>query len=590
MSFLKKSYSTHDVSERVVHEVLASIDSPRSLAAWLLFESGEHQQLLDLSISPTNYVGSDRFADDYLATKLLSKYPCLKTGIDTKAVAVRSFIDAELKCYDTNAEWLDPDWARFPEILEARKIIHHILRKFEARELASCPEPSSADILSYAFDNGSWGPGVTSSVRGTALSSYHKLAGKKQATLGLIRSILPLKVGEIPCWETSGMPSVISDVTPTHGNRISFVPKNAKTDRIIAIEPHLNVFVQKGLGDCLRKALRLSGLNLNSQERNQRLAREGSLTGALSTIDMKSASDTISYRVVRTLLPFNWFEALNTARSQKYTCDFYDRPRNYEKFSSMGNAATFELESLIFWALNLACHRLSGEEFSQRNLAVFGDDIIAYTSISGRLIQVLNYCGFDVNPSKTFTSGPFRESCGEEFFMGSRVSPFYIRNSVCHITDLYKIANRVQTYSFDRGGRICRDKRFLPVWKFLYLAAPKNLRFRNPHGWGDTGFNGDFDESASAITVKYNRNHQKLTYHFGELIFSQKMGCKKDPQYAVPSALLDMQGGEDVNPYTQASRQPIDRTQFSHRGRGVYRNRRAVSDYWTSLGPWVDLS
>lgn len=587
MRFLKKSYQLPEVTDHVVHSLMSSIDSPRSLAVWLLYDSGDHDQLLSLTINANHYDCADRFANDYLATKVLSKYPNLNSGVDTKAVAIRSFIDAELKCYDTNQEWLDPNWASFPELREARKIIHQILEKFERIKFsASSPTPSS-DLLAKAFDAGSWGPGVTSTVRGTRLSSYHKLAGQKQATLGLIRSILPLKVAEIPCWETSGNPSAIAGVTPTHGNRISFVPKNAKTDRVIAIEPHMNVFVQKGFGDFLRQALKLSGLNLNSQQRNQRLAREGSLTGTLSTIDLKSASDTISLEVVRHLIPSNWFQAMNAARSQSYSCDFYDRPRNYHKFSSMGNAATFELESLIFWALNLACHRLSKVEYRQSNLAVYGDDIIAYTEASGRLITVLNYCGFSVNTDKTFTDGLFRESCGEEFFNGTRVSPFYIRKPIDHVVECYKVANRVQTFSSNRGCGLVRDRKYLPVWRRLFLSVPKGLRYRIPHGWGDTGFQGDWDESAGSITVKFCRNTFRMIYRFWELDFQAKTGTKRDPNYSVPSALLDMEGGCE-NIYSQ-TRQPLDRTKFGFRDRGVYRERRAKSDNWPTLGEWLDL-
>jgi hypothetical protein len=131
--------------------------------------------------------------------------------------------------------------------------------------------------------------------------------------------------------------------------KLEFVPKNAKTFRSTVTEPVLNGLTQLAIGDFLFDRLKRSGLDLRDQTRNQRLALEGSLTGALATLDLSSASDTISRELVYHLLPLEWAHFLGLSRTGhiKYRGQRY----TLEKFSSMGNGYTFPLESLIFGLL-----------------------------------------------------------------------------------------------------------------------------------------------------------------------------------------------------------------------------------------------
>lgn len=76
------------------------------------------------------------------------------------------------------------------------------------------------------------------------------------------------------------------------------------------------------------------------------------------------------------------------------------------KISPMGNGFTFELMSLI---LASVCRVLDGDS------SVFGDDIIIATDQAERLKELLTEVGLQVNNDKSFTSGPFRESCGGNY-------------------------------------------------------------------------------------------------------------------------------------------------------------------------------
>jgi hypothetical protein len=191
------------------------------------------------------------------------------------------------------------------------------------------------------------------------------------------------------------------DITFSRGNKVTFVPKNAKTHRPIAVEPRWNIWMQKGLGLYLRGRLRGVGVNLDFQGLNQAFAIYGSRTGKYATIDLASASDTVSYEVVQALLPEPWLTVFAALRSPAYYLD--GKWRDYEKWSSMGNGYTFELESLLFWAL---CSSVD------EDVSVYGDDLIVPTKSFDTIVRVLEAAGFSVNSEKSFADGPFRESCG----------------------------------------------------------------------------------------------------------------------------------------------------------------------------------
>lgn len=202
-------------------------------------------------------------------------------------------------------------------------------------------------------------------------------------------------------------------------NRIAFVPKSWKTDRTIACEAEGNVSLQLAFDKFAKNRLRRRGIDLRDQTRNQELAREGSINGKLSTIDLSMASDTLAYNAVALLFPEDWFGYLRAIRSQYYT--LYPSSRQaYHKFSSMGNGATFALETLVFAAAGFAVG-------SSTN-SVYGDDIIVDTDKYDELIALLAFLGFVPNTEKSFSSGPFRESCGKDWYEGIDVTPQYLRS------------------------------------------------------------------------------------------------------------------------------------------------------------------
>lgn len=429
---------------------------------------------------------ASRFADDYLVSEMMGKNPMLNSGIDRVAAATSSFLEAEEQCLQTNMrlrslfEITDLDYrVDFPPgvtcplqqtVFRMRRIIRSILGRLT---------PSK---LSFMEDSFGFGPGATSAVSGADVL----LSKKYGVDLHITPRLYPFRFSLIgPVWRSfPGSDFIVNDCS-----RTTTVPKNAKTDRIIAIEPHMNIYVQKGLGALIRHRLKLFGVDLNTQSWNQFLASKAQ-DWSLSTIDLKGASDSVSHRLVRFLLPSRWFELLSSAR-----VDFTDlngERKRLQKFSSMGNGYTFELETLIFYAACIACG-------AQKALtAVYGDDIIVENTVSHQLIEVLDFIGFKTNVKKTFLSGNFFESCGTDWYEGIDVRPIYLKGQYnddpqCRLF----IPNALRRYAHRRGfGRGC-DSRFKRSWVSAYRrCSDLERRTAIPDGSGDDGLVLNWDESA----------------------------------------------------------------------------------------------
>jgi hypothetical protein len=257
----------------------------------------------------------------------------------------------------------------------------------------------------------------------------------------------------------------------TEGAVLFTVPKNSNIDRCACKEPEVNMFLQKGVGSYIRKRLRRFGINLNDQSVNRGLARLGSVTGELATIDLSAASDSITVSCVEALLPREWFLYLNDIRSRNVVVD--GEIIETEMFSSMGNGFTFELESLIFWALMKATAYLTN---TPGVISVYGDDIIIPNGMFMEASIVLRAFGFALNLNKSFDSTPFRESCGGHYYNGTDVTPFYLRREPTRLTDLIRVANQLRRWALTDGARQYIHSSLFGLWTELAQYVPADLR------------------------------------------------------------------------------------------------------------------
>jgi len=553
---------------------MSALDCPESLGVWIRFKHGEHKQLAELECNPRNYNDMLKFRDAYAAVSYLSKAKFLETGIDIKAAGMEKFLKYEELCKRTNERFsnlsFDTNFSGANVwLLDAtRRKIAKILGFFDADEMLTL---------------GGWGPGSSTIVNGTDCSATNKFRCDSGITRDCYQLLGPL-MGAYPIWQEqlllSGFPTFQA------GNAVTNVPKNAKVDRIIAIEPGVNLWFQKAIGSMLRSRLSRVGVDLNQQTRNQQLAKSASKTGFLATVDFSSASDSIAIAVVRELLPPRWFAVMDAARSQFGS--YNDKPVHWQKFSSMGNGFTFELESLIFFAAATCCEEMQG--FNSSSVSVYGDDVIIPTDSYNTFASFCDFLGFKVNQDKTFYSGPFRESCGSHYWGGIDVKPVFLKDRLNNVHSIFKAANRVRCLAHNRNMQFGCDADLRPTWLLLYRLLPKDLRIGVEFSLGDTGFISNQDE----VCAPCARNHKDFRGNEGFLVAHVKWTAVKTVSVDQPLLISRLwQMGIDVSPGKGSDAVPVsidleDQGNFDPlRGRTTIGLGRSLVQRWYNLGPWM---
>lgn len=254
-------------------------------------------------------------------------------------------------------------------------------------------------------------------------------------------------------------------IREVRGSKLSTVPKNQEKERTIAIEPLGNMCLQLAAGEYITGALKSIGLDITKQQPlNKAMAAQGSVFGTLCTIDLKSASDMIHPDLVRLLLPPEWFEYLMAIRSPETLLPNGEWLK-LNMISTMGNGFTFPLMTLLIVALIYGFRSQDKASptlwIDWKHTCVFGDDVIIPTHEFDGFCSVLKAAGLVVNHDKSYFEGPFRESCGGDYYLGYDVTPFYVE-SLKNDAEIYVALNKMSEWS----GRV---NFFLPsATEFLF--------------------------------------------------------------------------------------------------------------------------
>lgn len=398
---------TSEQAVKLAQGLWETIDTPVSLGLYLRSRAGDFASLVNFSFTPTWYNDPVRASLDYQAISVLRKADFLDTGIDRRKTAISKFWDSERRCAETNQ--------RFDELMYGGgltalnqtnpKIVAQLFKARTLIERILGLDPSRC----FDYADMRFGPGATYLVGGDHKIHLPNKYSHKMACTPELLLYLPDILG--PRWF-----SQITEVELRKGNVVGFVSKDAKTDRVIATEPDGNILAQLGVGAAIRKRSK-PWFSLDEGAEWNRYLCSVAHTHRLSTVDFSSASDTIARSVVAFLLPEKWWLLLDTIRSHQFQIDGEWYVSN--KFSSMGNGATFELESIIFYALARACGS------SRALTTTFGDDVILETEFYEDFRDLATFCGFLVNEEKTFSQSAFYESCGEDYFLEVNIRPFF---------------------------------------------------------------------------------------------------------------------------------------------------------------------
>ncbi|DAD50367.1 TPA_asm: RNA-directed RNA polymerase [ssRNA phage Gerhypos.2_34] len=570
------------LNNRVITDFYSALDCPRALTAYLLWKHGEHAQLAKLEFDPNSYSNMAACRDAYAATKFLSKYKGLTFDDDLDEVAFKKFEEFELLCKGTNA--------RFRSLSNDALYKDHVVSLHSAviRKIEKMLGEYSAEEL---FESPDWGPGASTLIKRREASATNKF----QSETGITRDLHALITNEIlegayPLWYAH-----LTEVGfPTYqvGNKVVTVPKDASTNRVIAIEPGMNLWFQKSVGDMIRRRLQRWGVDLSRQNVNQEFARYGSIHNSLATVDLSSASDSIAYSVVEELIPPRWFALLDSCRSPFGR--LRDKQVKWEKFSSMGNGFTFELESLIFYAVAKCCAEYVG---SRESVNSYGDDIVLPSSAFQVFSDMMRFYGFRINGKKSYVNSPFRESCGAHFYLGSDIKPLYLKDKVQSIPSAYRLANAIRRLANRRTSHLACDARFHKVFDTLVNSVPPRFRLRIPDGYGDGGFIGNLDEATPNLARDNPRTLGFEGYLVPNLVEVSSTYQDERRGYLLANlwALeLRPQRGKTDQTRLQAIRaltlsnpsQTLN--SVPSKERLVLKVSNSLVQQWSDLGPWVD--
>lgn len=455
--------------------LMEDMDRARSLTVAILLRYSEWGQLVNLYCSPAEYLDYDGegFRLDYQAYGFFKKVT-VDIGIDKRGAAISTFFKGEEQCRETNYRLGVALQHLKGSSLLPPAIVNHVLlvRSLMEEYLGKIPE-------SFNFD---FTPGSTYNDRRFMIEPQHKMRSGgtiyQQAT-----SVV------LPFWYATLWYKGLAEVNPykahpkiIRGNRAVFVPKSAKTDRMISPEASLCIGPQRTIGVHIAQRLRRKGRDLSKlQSHHKKMVAEHSVTRCYSTLDLSNASGTMSWGAVKLALPETWFDLVSCLRAP---CTKIDGTwHTNEHFSSQGNGYTFELETLLFTCICEAIRRATG---TRGYISVYGDDIIVPSSIASDIIAALKWWGFTTNIEKSFIGdSPFRESCGYDAFNGIPCRPYYTTGEIKTSLDIVSAMNglyRAAEHDRAKSGTLGVYGR---AWKHLLMQLPHHHRVFGPSYLGD---------------------------------------------------------------------------------------------------------
>jgi hypothetical protein len=233
------------------------------------------------------------------------------------------------------------------------------------------------------------------------------------------------------------------------------VPKSFNKKRGISIDRPQRMSAQLKVKTLLERALSRAWvlsvwMNLRDQQQNRDIARIGAMYGEFATTDISSASDWISRGLSEIVVPGGWFSLFDETRPTAIIVN--GSAVKMHTLAPMGCGWTFHNESAFYVAVAMTAYdiadmfgivvkiqhvppcfqklvRYAKDHDSYHGIAVrtrqyhqpylvsgFGDDIEVPVEIAPIYLALCEKLGIKANLDKSFIEGPFRESCGGDWY------------------------------------------------------------------------------------------------------------------------------------------------------------------------------
>jgi hypothetical protein len=524
----------------------------------------------------------------------LKKYVSLDADTDVlQQEAFKSFLETNARMGSFNREFREPrniqachqtDHERL--LVRARALIGWVLGQFQWGEFFDSVDHSTGTTIGVPFSDTSLERKFTFPISTTldAAVIFSDYLSERKLLRDAIHDVnLPSHQAE---WYNY-----------VNGSRATTVEKSDTKRRMIAVEPTVNMYLQKGLMEMMYRRMKdkhpLVRMHLDVESLpfvHQELARRGSISGEFATIDFSSASDCVSIELIKWLLPDDWFEVVDQIRSPTMNIE----GENYElnMVSTMGNAGTFPLETLVFWAIGVCTIMQQDRKnpFSLLSLpgereavSVFGDDCILPTRYATAFMANCVACGFIVNEEKSFFDyeSRFRESCGGDYLQGVYVRPLCLKapagDRLSYLEPwLYTLLNGIlPRYEMYFGSlRYVYDKKLLELIFGYFRKYGLLVKLIPPYYPDDAGLKtSDWRRLQRAYDIRmdkvYSSNQGAHSFRYCRFVYNERKDRNDMLRYAL---WLER---------PLPSRQTKIRTKLPLRKRGGYVVAKGLSSAWT---------
>jgi hypothetical protein len=438
------------------------------------------------------------YAAYYLETELLKKYTDNVSEYSADR-AQDKFLSANEKCRR---------WEYKPESLLDELLLGTFAEKMRMFFTVDYGDPL-IQTFGQILDDSRFGPGANTGLPSSLADHYSK---SYDSVLGFTSETLYVAYTGWCCENTLRLEAELSRIlgggndpyTLFDFNELFFVTKNNEIDRCACKEPAGNAHGQLGIGEIITTRLKtVFNISLSEQPQyNRELARLGSLYDGFVTVDLVSASDSNALAMTRRFTPksfHNWLDLYRTPNVKLPDGELVP----LHMLSSMGNGFTFPYETALFLCVVSAVYDVLGipmlrntgstERHTAKpgNFGVFGDDIIVVKDAAPMLLRLLRLLGHTVNNRKTSLLGPFRESCGCDYYNGLNVRPVHL-TAFEKPQEIYIAVNLLNEWTARTGISLPRSVDYLMggMKKILYvpmheahdagLKIPLHLMNRKP--------------------------------------------------------------------------------------------------------------
>lgn len=405
-------------------------------------------------------------------------------GLDQKSATYKQWWADEHQCLRTNQK-IRAYRSRYNAGVKPLPWGYEIARLSKFISYVIGDEPDTLAVLQRS----KYGPGASVEVRGDATHYANKLLSW-DCTSGAVDLAVAALTLDKAAWEVIGFDpreatnpdaifgfqreakKMILDGVVNH-DALMFIFKNAKALRSIGAQPTLSGMIQLGVDSVVKELLKNRvNIDLEDQELNRKLAWAGSKDwrqpNSWCTLDKSSASNLVAKMLPGMIFPRKWSSLLWSIRSPQYLApdDMGGGMHTYEMYAGMGNGTTFAVESLIFAAIAYAVSDLEepADCLKTRIFSVFGDDMILRREHVDNYIRLAEFLGFRINMEKSFFEGPFRESCGADYWDGINIRPAYVKGERdLNEIELVGVHNTIMDSPFYCMLNAC--KRIRALWK-----------------------------------------------------------------------------------------------------------------------------